>query len=196
MVTLATEPDYVDALCEKVLEAWLENLERFVLAVGEGVQVLQICDDFGTQQSPFISVKMFRERFMSFYKCGLDWIHENMQMKVMLHSDGALFPLIPSLIEMGVDILNPIQTSANGMDPVRLKEEFGDRLVFWGASLDCQQTLPFGTPEEVAREVEEHIHVFAPGGGYVFAPVHNIQAGVPPENVISMFDTAQSLASS
>ena len=195
MVTLATEPDYVDALCEKLVEAWLENLKRFVLAVGDRVQVLQICDDFGTQQSPFISVKMFRERFMPFYKRGLDWIHENTQMKVMLHSDGALFPLIPSLIEMGVDILNPIQTSAKGMDPLRLKEEFGDRLVFWGASLDCQQTLPFGTPEQVAREVEEHIHVFAPGGGYVFAPVHNIQAGVPPENVISMFDTAQSLAS-
>jgi len=129
---------------------------------------------------------------MRYYRRGLDWIHENTHMKVMLHSDGALFALIPSLIEMGVDILNPIQTSAKDMDPIRLKEAFGDRLVFWGASLDCQQTLPFGTPEEVAREVDDHIRVFAPGGGYVFAPVHNIQAGVPPENVISMFDTAQS----
>ena len=111
-------------------------------------------------------------------------------MKVFLHSDGALMPLIPSLIEMGVDILNPIQTSAKGMDARVLKEKFGEQLVFWGGSLDCQKTLPFGTPEEVRHEVEEHICVFAPGGGYVFASVHNIQANVPPENVLSMFDTA------
>ena len=194
MITLATEPDYVDALCQQLVDAWLENLKRFALSVGDRVQILQICDDFGTQQSLFISVKMFRDRFLPHYQRGIDWIHNNTRMKVMLHSDGALYPLIPSLIEMGVDILNPIQTSANGMDPVVLKQEFGDSLVFWGASLDCQQTLPFGTPEEVAREVEQHIQVFAPGGGYVFAPVHNIQAGVSPQNVISMFDTALSHA--
>lgn len=195
MVTLATEPNYVDALCGKLVEAWLENLRRFADAVGNRVQILQFCDDFGTQQSLFISLDMFRHRFLPFYKRGLDWIHANTDMKVLLHSDGALFPLIPSLIEMGVDILNPTQTSAKGMDPVPLKEQYGDQIVFWGASLDCQKTLPFGTPEEVAKEVEEHMRVFAPGGGYVFAPVHNIQAAVPPENVIAMFDTARSLAS-
>ncbi len=193
MVTLATEPDYVEALYEKLVSVWLENLKRFVQAVGDRVQILQISDDFGTQQSPFVSVKMFRERIMPFYKRGLDWVHANSSMKVFLHSDGALFPLIESLIEMGVDILNPVQTSANGMDPARLKAEFGDRLVFWGASLDCQQTLPFGTPDEVAREVQEHVRIFAPGGGYVFAPVHNIQAGVPPENVTAMVDAARTV---
>lgn len=127
---------------------------------------------------------------MPYYKRGLDWVHENTDMKVFLHSDGALYPLIPSIIEMGVDILNPMQTSAAGMDPVQLKKEFGDSLVFWGGSLDCQKTLPFGTPEEVAREVEEHVNILKPNGGYVFTSVHNIQAGVPPENVITMFDTA------
>ena len=190
IVTFATEPDYVAELYEKLVEAWLENLRRFVQAVGDHVQILQICDDFGTQHAPFLSVKMFRERVMPFYRRGLDWVHQHTQMKVMLHSDGALYPLIPSLIEMGVDILNPVQTSAEGMDPVRLKQEFGDQLTFWGASLDCQQTLPFGTPDEVAREVEQHVRVCKPGGGYVFAPVHNIQAGVPPENLLAMFDTA------
>ena len=133
---------------------------------------------------------MFRRQVLPFYKRGLDWIHAQTDMKVFLHSDGALFPLIPSLIEMGVDILNPIQTSARGMDPARLKHEFGERLVFWGGSLDCQKTLPFGTPDEVAREVELHIRHFSPGGGYVFAPVHNVQAGVPPENLLAMFDAA------
>ncbi len=194
MIALATEPDYVNGLLEKLVDIWLENLQRFVEAVGERVQILQFNDDFGTQNAPFISPKMFRELIMPHYKRGLDWIHENTRMKVFLHSDGAIFPLMESLIEMGVDIVNPVQTSAAGMDPRRLKEEFGDRLVFWGGSLDCQKTLPFGTPEEVAGEVEDHVRVFAPGGGYVFASVHNIQAGVPPKNVISMFDTARQCA--
>ena len=133
---------------------------------------------------------MFRELVMPYYKRGLDWIHQNTPWKVFMHNDGAIFDLVPSLIEMGVDILNPVQTSAQGMDAARLKEEFGDQLVFWGGSLDCQQTLPFGSPEDVAREVEAHVRTLSPGGGYVFASVHNIQAGVPPENLITMFDTA------
>lgn len=194
MMTLATEPDYVDALLEKLTNVWLENLRRFTAAVGDRVQIIQICDDFGTQHSPFISVKMFRERIMPHYQRGLAWIHEHTDMKVMLHSDGALRPLLPSLLEMGVDILNPVQTSANGMNGAELKAEFGSELVFWGASLDCQHTLPFGTQDEVAREVADHIRAMATGGGYVFAPVHNIQAGVPVENVIAMYDTARSLA--
>ncbi|MFV1966714.1 MAG: uroporphyrinogen decarboxylase family protein [Pirellulaceae bacterium] len=190
MITFATEPEYVSQLFEQLAEAWLENLRRFTEAVGNRVQILQFNDDFGTQTAPFLSVPMFRRQVMPFYQRGLDWIHQNSEMKVFLHSDGALYPLIPSLIEMGVDILNPTQTSATGMEGPRLKEEFGDQLVFWGASLDCQNTLPFGTPEEVAREVEEHVRVFAPGGGYVFASVHNIQAGIPPENLVAMLDTA------
>lgn len=188
--TFATEREYIAELYEILVTAWLENLRRFVAAVGDRVQILQICDDFGTQTAPFLSVKMFRERLLPFYKRGLDWIHANTSMKVLLHSDGAIYPLIPSIIEMGVDILNPVQTSASGMDPVRLKAEFGDQLTFWGGSLDCQQTLPFGTSEQVADEVSQHVRAFKPGGGYVFAPVHNIQAGVPPENVVTMFNTA------
>ena len=190
MITLATEPDYVDALCEKLVEAWLVNLQRFSQAVGDHVQIVQICDDFGTQESLFISVPMFRQRFLPYYQRGINWIHQHTNMKVMLHSDGALYRLIPSLIEMGVDILNPVQTSARGMDPELLKAEFGDQLVFWGGSLDCQHVLPFGTPQEVAAEVERHLRAFSPQGGYVFAPVHNVQASVPPENLIAMFDTA------
>lgn len=190
MITLATEPDYVAALYEKLVDAWLKNLARFVHAVSDRVQIIQICDDFGTQQSPFLSEQMFRQQIMPYYQRGLDWIHRNTAMKVLLHSDGAIFSLIPAIIEMGVDILNPVQTSAQGMDAVQLKQQFGDRLTFWGASLDCQNTLPYGSPEQVAQEVQSHLEVFAAGGGYVFAPVHNIQAGVPPENILAMFDTA------
>ena len=190
MITLASEPDYVSALYEKLVDAWLDNLRRFVDAVGDRVQILQVNDDFGTQHSLFLSVQMYRNQIMPYYKRGLDWVHENTDMKVLLHSDGAIFPLIPSLIETGFDILNPVQTSANGMDAVQLKQQFGNQLSFWGGSLDCQKTLPYGTPEEVVREVQEHLQVFTPGGGYVFTSVHNIQANVPPENVIAMYDTA------
>jgi uroporphyrinogen-III decarboxylase len=188
MMALATEPDYVNALCEKLVDVWLENLKRFAQAVGDRVQILQFNDDFGTQDAPFISTKMFRELIMPHYKRGVDWVHAHTDMKVFLHSDGAIAPLIPSIIEMGVDILNPVQTSARGMDARSLKAGFGDQLVFWGGSLDCQSTLPFGTPEDISREVREHVSAFSAGGGYVFAPVHNIQANVPPENVIAMFD--------
>ncbi len=191
MITLASEPDYVAALLGRLVEAWLENLRRFTAAVGDRVHILQFNDDLGTQDAPFLSVGMFRELIFPHYQRGLDWVHRNTRMKVFMHNDGAIYPLIPTLIEMGVDILNPVQTTAAGMDPVRLKREFGDRLVFWGAACDCQHTLPFGTPEEVAREVRESLRIFAPGGGYVLASVHNIQAGVPPENVIALFDAAR-----
>ncbi len=191
MITLATEPDYVRAVYEKLTEAWLENLRRFSEAVGDRVQILQFNDDLGTQDSPFLSVAMFRELVMPYYQRGLDWVHQNTGMKVFMHNDGAIFDFLPTLIEMGVDILNPVQTTARGMDPVELKRQFGDRLVFWGGSCDCQGTLAFGTPEQVAREVEAAVGIFAPGGGYVAASVHNIQAAVPPENVIALFDTAR-----
>ncbi len=192
MITLATEPDYVHALYEKLTEAWLENLRRFCAAVGDRVQILQFNDDLGTQDAPFLSVEMFRDLIMPYYQRGLDWVHQNTEMKVLMHNDGAIFDFIPTLIEMGVDILNPVQTTAKGMDPKRLKDQFGDRLVFWGAACDCQGTLAFGTPQQVAEEVEQNLRIFTPGGGYVLAPVHNVQAGVPPENVIAMFDTALS----
>jgi uroporphyrinogen decarboxylase len=190
MITLATETDYVHGLYERIVDAWIENLRRFVDAVEDRVQIIQFCDDFGMQTSLFLSVDMFRRQIMPHYQRGLAWIKRHTSMKIMLHSDGAIFPLIPSLIEMGIDVLNPVQTSAASMDPVALKQQFGDRLTFWGGSLDCQQTLPEGTPEQVASDVHEHIAALAPGGGYVFAPVHNIQAGVPAENIVAMFDAA------
>ncbi|MFH1923446.1 MAG: uroporphyrinogen decarboxylase family protein [Planctomycetota bacterium] len=192
MMTLATEPDYVRALYEKLVEAWLENLKRLYDAVGDRVQIVQFNDDLGTEYGPFLSVPMFRELVMPYYKRGLDWIHQNTGWKVFMHNDGAIFDFVPTLVEMGVDILNPVQTSAKGMDPVKLKREFGDRIVFWGGACDSQSTLAFGSPEEVAREVEENIRILAPGGGYVLGAVHNIQAGVPPKNVIALFETALS----
>jgi uroporphyrinogen-III decarboxylase len=135
---------------------------------------------------------MFRERLLPAYKRGLDWIHARTAWKVMLHSDGALGPLLPSIIEMGVDILNPVQTTAAGMAAERLKADYGSQLVFWGGSCDSQHTLAFGTAEDVVRETRRNLEIFTYGSGYVFAPVHNIQANVPPENIVALFDAALS----
>ncbi|MCP5519080.1 MAG: methyltransferase [Verrucomicrobiales bacterium] len=191
MVTFASEPDYVRRLYDELVTAWLENLEALHGAVGNRIQILQVNDDFGTQRAPFLSVRSFRELVMPAYQRGLDWIHQHTEWKVFLHSDGALGPLLPSLIEMGVDILNPVQTTAAGMDPRWLKREYGDRLAFWGGSCDCQGTLTKGRPEEVAAEVRAHLDALQPGSGHVFASVHNIQANVPAANIVTLFDTAR-----
>lgn len=190
MVTFASEPDYVERLYRKLTDRWLENLEAFHGAVGDRVDVIQICDDFGTQSAPFLSPAMFDALVAPAYRRGLDWIHQRTNWKVLLHSDGAIFPLLPAIVRMGVDILNPVQTTAAGMDLHRLKHEFGDRLIFWGGACDCQNTLTFGTPDEVRADVRRHLAVLSRGGGHVFASVHNIQANVPPDNIVALFETA------
>lgn len=190
MVTFALETEWVKALYHELVEAWLENLSALRQAVGDRVQILQICDDFGTQHAPFLSVKMFRDRLLPAYQRGLDWVHANTSWKVLLHSDGAIFPLLPSIIEMGVDILNPVQTSATGMDPIRLKTTFGSQLAFWGGSCDGQSTLPHGTPADVAAETQANLETLSANSGFVCASIHNIQANVPPDNIIALFDTA------
>lgn len=192
MLTFATEPEYVEALYEKLVVVWLHNLAELHAAVGERIQVLQFCDDFGTQHAPFLSTPMFRNLLLPAYRRGLEWIHGHTQWKVLLHSDGAILPLIPSLIEMGVDLLNPVQTTATGMDPQRLKEEFGSRIGFWGGACDCQGTLTTARPEAVAAEVRSNLDIFMRDRtGFVCASVHNIQANVPPENIVALFDAAQ-----
>ncbi|MFP4353150.1 MAG: uroporphyrinogen decarboxylase family protein [Puniceicoccaceae bacterium] len=195
MVTFATEDEYVEELYERLTDAWIDNLKHFHEAVGDRVQVIQIADDLGTQESQFLSTAMFREKVMPFYRRGIDWIHANTSWKVLLHSDGAIFDLIPSLIEMGVDALNPIQTSARGMDPDKLEAAYGGKITFWGGSCDSQNTLGTGSPAEVREQTLAHLESFRPlEGGFVFASVHNIQANVPPENIIALFDTAREFA--
>lgn len=122
-----------------------------------------------------------------FQKTINDKIHELTGWKIFIHSCGAIYNLIPDLIEAGFDVLNPVQVSATGMDAKRLKSEFGKGLVFWGGGVDTQKTLPFGTPEEVYREVRERIDIFNEGGGYVFNSIHNIQSDVKVENILAMF---------
>jgi uroporphyrinogen-III decarboxylase len=189
MSTVARK-DYVHAIFERQCEIALHNLARCHAAVGEGISVVFLTGtDFGTQLGPFISPKTYCDLYQPFQRRLNDWVHENTSWKTFIHSCGSVWRLIPYFIEAGFDILNPVQCSAAEMDPAALKNKFGGKLTFWGGGVDTQKTLPFGTPEEVQSEVRERIRLFAPAGGFIFNTIHNVQPGVPSENINVLFDT-------
>ena len=180
-------PDYIKSVFEKQCEIAIKNIELLAKAVGDRVQVVFVSGtDFGTQNGLFSSPETFRELFKPYQKMVNDKIHELTNWKIFIHSCGAIYDLIPDFIEAGFDILNPVQISAEGMNPARLKKEFGNDIVFWGGGIDTQKTLPFGTPDEVYREVRKNIDIFGPGGGFVFTSVHNVQSNVPLQNILAM----------
>lgn len=184
----ATNRDYVAKVFEVQCEAALKSIELLAAAVGDRVQVVFVSGtDFGTQTGQFCSVQTYRELFKPFHKAVNDRIHQLTKWKTFIHSCGAVLPFIPEFIDAGFDVLNPVQCSAIGMDPRTLKREFGKNLVFWGGGVDTQKTLPFGTPDEVYREVRERIDIFGEGGGFVFNSVHNVQSNVPVPNLLALF---------
>ena len=188
-VSTLTRRDYVYQVFEKQCEVALANLDKLHRALGNKMHVALITGtDFGAQNNLFISEQSYRDLYKPFHKAINDWLHQNTGWKTFIHSCGSIVKLIPDFIEAGFDILNPVQTAAAGMDPKELKERFGDQIVFWGGGVDTQKTLPFGTPEEVRREVRQRVEIFGKDGGFVFAGIHNIQAGVPPENLLSLFE--------
>jgi uroporphyrinogen-III decarboxylase len=154
--------------------------------------VVFICGtDFGAQSTQFCSPQTFNSLYAPYYKRMNSWIHEHTSWKTFKHSCGAIAPLIPAMIEAGFDVINPVQLSAVGMDASELKKLYGDRLVFWGGGVDTQKTLPFGTPSKVREEVLSRCKVLSKGGGFVFNPVHNIQARTPIENVLAMIEAVR-----
>jgi hypothetical protein len=188
-VSTSSRQDYVHRVFERQCEVALKNLERIYPVVGDRVDAVFLCGtDFGTQTSAFCSVKTFRTLYFPYYKKVCDWIHAHTPWKVMKHSCGAVSKFLPSFIEAGIDILNPVQCSATGMEPEQLKSSFGKDLVFWGGGVDTQHLLPFGTPQEVREQVLRRCEIFAPGGGFVFNTIHNVQAGTPTENIVAMLD--------
>ena len=188
-ISTRSRRDYVHAVFDGQCEVALANLAKVAARVGDNVDAVYICGtDFGTQTSSFCSTATFNELWMPYYKRVNGWIHAHTNWKTFKHSCGAVEKFIPSFIESGFDILNPVQCSAAGMDPRHLKSEYGGRLVFWGGGVDTQKTLPFGTPAEVRDEVLRRCEVFAPGGGFVFNTVHNIQARTPVKNIVAMID--------
>jgi hypothetical protein len=188
-ISTVTRQEYIHRIFEKQAEIALGNLKNIKAAVGDRVDAVFICGtDLGTQQSQFCSVDTFRKLYFPYYKMVNDWIHRNTKWKTFKHSCGAVEPLIEPFIEAGFDILNPVQITAAGMHPAHLKKTYGDRIVFWGGGVDTQTTFAFGTPAQVREQVLRRMEVLAPGGGFIFNAVHNIQATTPVGNIVAMID--------
>ncbi len=192
LLDIAENPKRVEALLDKLVEIHLANLEKILPAIGDYVQIIQMGDDLGTQSASQISPRTYRELFKPRHKIIYDYIKKHSNAHIFLHSCGSVAELLPDLIDIGVEILNPVQTSAGGMEPERLKREFGRDITFWGGGCDTQEVLPYHTPQEIDRHVKERIDIFAPDGGFVFAQIHNIMSNVPPENIVAMYEAVRS----
>lgn len=192
MVAHYTLPDYVKEMFEMQLEVGLKNAELFLQATGDKIQVMQISGtDFGIQNGPYMSIESYREFYKPYHKRINDWIHQHTKWKTFYHTCGSILTFMEDFNEAGIDILNPVQCSAKGMDPKYLKENWGDKFVFWGGGIDTQKTLPFGTPEEVYKEGIERIHIFNQNGGFVYNTTHNIQGHISAENILAFFKAAE-----
>ncbi len=187
---MAHNKKYVEALAQRVLEWLLEFWDLVLDEVGPHVHVVELSDDLGGQLGPLFSPDLYRNIYKPRHRRLTDLIHGKTEAKIFLHTCGSIYWALPDIIDSGMDIINPVQVSARDMDTDRLKREFGQDVVFWGGGADASQVLPFGTPEDVKEEVKRRIHDLAPGGGFVFAPIHNIQAEVPPENIVALFEAA------
>jgi hypothetical protein len=191
-ISTLTRKDYIRQVFQRQCEVGLANIERMIRVLGDRVDVATVTGtDFGTQRGLFVSAATYRELYKPFHKAVNELIHRESGWKTFIHSCGSVYQLIPEFIEAGFDILNPVQCSAAEMEPRRLKKEFGRDIVFWGGGVDTQKTLAFGTADEVYREARERIGIFAPGGGFVFDAIHNVQAGTPVENVMAMLRAAR-----
>jgi len=183
-------PDYLTKVFERQCEIALINLEKIRKAVSNRIAVIFVTGtDFGTQIGPMISDITYRKLFKPFHKIVNTWIHEHTDWKSFIHSCGSVEVFLKDFIDAGFDILNPVQTSAKGMEPKALKKKYGDKIIFWGGGIDTQRTLPFGTPEQVKQEVIERVKIFGKGGGFIFNTIHNVQPKVPVQNVLAMYKT-------
>ena len=184
--------EYILRVFERQCEVALVNLEQVYRAVGDRVMVAHLTDtDFGAQTQPLFSPDIYRQLYKPFHKDLKEWVHRHMSWKTLIHTDGSVRALFPDIIEAGFDVLNPVQCPAVGMNPVELKQEIGELIIFWGRGADAQATLPFGTSDEVQREVRSHLRILGRGGGYVFGPVHNIQPLAPVENLLAMLEAVR-----
>ena len=186
-ISHALRRDYINEVYDRQVDIGLKNLEKIIQAFGNKIDIIYVTGtDFGYQRGPLMAPDVFCDLYKPHYKRVCDYIHANTTWKTFIHTCGGVRPLIGHIIEAGFDILNPVQTTAEGMDPRELKEEFGDRVTFHGGGVNTQHTLPHGTPEEVYEEVTERINILNKGGGYIFNTIHNIQADAPVENIKAM----------
>ena len=194
LMLLAGNPDRAHEFLDRLVAIHLANLESYLAAVGPYIDVILFGDDLGMQSGPQMSRAMYREFFQPRHAKMWRRAKELADVKVMLHCCGGIRPILPDLIEAGLDATNPVQITCAGMGARQLKADFGDRLTFWGGGCDTRFILSQGSPEEIRRHVHEQVAILNPGGGFVFQQVHNILADVPPQNVIAMFDAVREVA--
>lgn len=188
LMLLAAEPEHAHAFLDRIVEMHLKNLDHYLGLVGKYIDIILFGDDLGMQTGPQISPAMYREFFKPRHQMMWQRAKQLADVKVMLHCCGGVRELLPDLIDAGLDAINPVQISCQGMDAMGLKAEFGRDITFWGGGCDTQYILPHGTPDEVRAHVRQQVEILQPGGGFVFQQVHNILANVPPENVAAMFE--------
>jgi len=189
---LAANPSLAEAMFDACLEAKMASAEIILDAVGRDVDILLTSDDMGTQQSLMFSPTTYRKLFKPRHKRYFDFIRSKSDAPLMMHTCGSVSAILDDLIDIGVQILNPVQTRAQDMDPVYLKKTFGDRIAFWGG-VDIQTVLPFGSPDDVRNEVRHLFETLGEGGGWVLCPSHNIQPEVPPQNIVAMYEAGLEL---
>ncbi|HOX38110.1 MAG TPA: uroporphyrinogen decarboxylase family protein [Candidatus Brocadiia bacterium] len=185
------QPDILEAIIDRTLEFWMGWFRLFLDEAGDVVDVIMIGDDLAGQDGPLYMPRVYRSIVKPRQKQLVQYIRSHTKARIWYHTCGSAIEYIPDLLDNGIDILNPVQISARGMYPTVLKAKYGKRLSFWGGGIDAQHVLPKASPAEIRQHVRRNIEAFKPGGGYVFNNVHNIQADVPPENVIAMFDAAR-----
>jgi uroporphyrinogen decarboxylase len=192
MMDTALYPEFTDALAGRLADAKIAYWEMALDELGDVIDIVLEADDYGTQASQLVSPTTFRQLFKPHHERVLKTIKSRAPgVKVLFHSCGNVRDIIPDLIEIGVDVLNPVHVGATGMEPTALKRDFGNDICFWGGGVDTQGILPTGTPEQVAEDTRRNLEALAPGGGYVFNTIHNIQSEVPPENIMAMWETLQ-----
>jgi uroporphyrinogen decarboxylase len=188
MMDLYLEPLNTEKLLDALMERHLANLAKVCEAVGDVVDFLKFGDDLGGMSGPFMDPDTYRQFFKPRHKQLCDFTKQNSSAHTYLHSCGSIYQLIPDLIDAGFEVLNPVQTQGNDMEPEKLKREFGNEVTFWGGGVETVGTLNLGTPEKVRAEVLDRLEIMSKGGGFVFNTVHNILPDVPPKNIVAMFN--------
>ncbi len=187
---MLVNPDFCEALLDKTLQYWMDYYTNFMAEIGDVVDIVMIGDDLAGQYGPLFNPEIYRKLVKPRQKKLVQHIKSLTPAKIWYHTCGSCVEYIPDLLDNGIDILNPVQISAEKMNPQELKNKHGKQLVFWGGGIDAQTILPFETPAKIKEEVKKNLEIFKPGGGYIFNNVHNIQAGVPPENIVAFYDAA------
>ncbi len=187
---MLTDPEELKESNQRALDGAIQKAGKLIDKAGEYIQGLCIGADLGTQQGPMCRPSVYEEISAPYLKAFCDFVHRNSDLKIFYHCCGSIKPMIPILIDCGIDVLNPVQISANDMDPQELKNTFGEKITFWGGGCNTQEVLNFGTPQDVENNVIELMNIFKQNSGFVFNQVHNIMGDIAPENIVAMLDTA------